>query len=73
MTALAKGIIIGVAYIFRLSIVPRTLGQPTSYTLNADPQNATTGKNHFYINSTSASIHFNPNRPAIAIDPPLGD
>ncbi len=60
-------------YIFRLSIVPRTLGQPSSYTLNADPQSAATGKNHFYIDSTSSTIHVNPNQPAGANDPPPGE
>jgi type II secretory pathway pseudopilin PulG len=56
-------------YIFRLSVVPRTLRQPTSYTLNADPQSVATGRNHFYLDSTSASIHVNPNQPAGATDP----
>jgi Tfp pilus assembly protein PilE len=56
-------------YIFRLNIMPRTSAQPASYTLNADPQSTATGHNHFYLDSTSASIHVNPNQPAGATDP----
>ena len=54
-------------YVFTLSV------RPKAYTLNADPQNANTGKNHFYVDSTSASIHVNPDRPAGAADPPPGE
>jgi type II secretory pathway pseudopilin PulG len=56
-------------YIFILSVVPRTLRQPTSYTLNADPQSAATGRDHFYVDSNSERIHVNPNQPASATDP----
>ena len=57
-------------YIFTLKLTPRTTGQQSSYTVNADPQNASTGKNHFYIDSTAGSIHVNPDQPASATDPP---
>lgn len=56
-------------YFFRLNIMPRTSAQPASYTLNADPQSTATGQNHFYLDSTSATIHVNPNQPAGATDP----
>jgi Tfp pilus assembly protein PilE len=56
-------------YFFRLNIMPRTSAQPTSYTLNADPQSDTRGKNHFYLDSNSSAIHVNPDRPASATDP----
>ena len=56
-------------YVFNLSVTPKTVSQPGSFTLNADPLSATTGKNHFYIDSTGASIHFNPSRSAGATDP----
>jgi Tfp pilus assembly protein PilE len=56
-------------YIFTLSVRPRTVNQPSSYALNADPQSDTTGKNHFYIDSNSPAIHVNPDRPAGANDP----
>jgi Tfp pilus assembly protein PilE len=59
-------------YVFNLSIVPKTSSQPTSYTLNADPQSAANGTNHYYIDSNSSAIHFNPDQPAGASDPGLG-
>ena len=60
-------------YVFNLNIIPKTSNQPTSYTLNADPQSAATGKNHFYTDSNNPTIHVNPNQPASAADPSLGD
>lgn len=60
-------------YVFNLNIVPKASSQPTSYTLNADPQSAATGKNHFYIDSYGSTIHVNPDEPASATDPPLGE
>ena len=57
-------------YVFNLSVTPKTVSQPSSYTLNADPLSATTGKLHFYIHSNSPALHVNPNRPAGADDPP---
>ena len=56
-------------YIFILSVSPKTVNQPSSYILNADPQSDNAGKNHFYIDANSASIHVNPNQPAGASDP----
>jgi Tfp pilus assembly protein PilE len=60
-------------YVFKSNITPKTSSQPTSYTLNADPQSAATGKNHFYIDSNSSMIHFNPDGPASANDPAPGE
>jgi Tfp pilus assembly protein PilE len=60
-------------YIFILSVSPKTGNQPSSYTLNADPQSDTAGKNHFYIDSNSPAIHINPNQPARASDPMPGE
>ncbi len=63
-------------YIFALKVNPKTTSSQTSYTLNADPQQAdgigATGKNHFYIDSTAGTIHVNANQPASPSDPPLG-
>jgi hypothetical protein len=50
-------------YVFTLKVTPGT------YTLNADPQSWRTGRNHFYVDSTSASIHMNPDQPAGPNDP----
>lgn len=63
-------------YIFTLKVNPKTTSSQTSYTLNADPQQAdgigATGKNHFYIDSEAGTIHVNANQPAGPNDPPLG-
>jgi len=59
-------------YIFTLKVTPKTASQPTSYTLNADPQTDSTGKNHFYLDSNDSTIHVNPDQPAGPNDPPLG-
>lgn len=58
-------------YVFKLNIIPKTSSQPTSYTLNADPQSAATGTNHYYIDSYGSTIHVNPDEPASAADPSL--
>jgi len=57
-------------YILTLKVTPSTSSQSSSYTLNADPQSWKTGANHFYVNSTSESIHMNPDQPAGPDDPP---
>ena len=63
-------------FVFTLKVTPKTTNQQTTYTLNADPQQAdgigATGKNHFYIDSTAGTIHVNPDQPAGPNDPPLG-
>ena len=51
-------------YILNLKVTPKTATSPTSYTLNADPQAESSGKNHFYIDSNEGSIHLNPDQPA---------
>ena len=56
-------------YIYTLKITPKTAGAPSSYTLNADPQNEGSGTNHFYIDSSDSSIHLNQTQPASASDP----
>ena len=59
-------------YVFTLQVIPKSATHPTSYTLNADPQTESTGKNHFYLDSTDATIHVNAVRPASVSDPQLG-
>jgi len=56
-------------YVFTLKVIPKTATQPTSYTVNADPQSDATGKNHFYIDSIDGAIHRNPDQPAGPGDP----
>ena len=60
-------------YVYTLRMIPKTATQPSSYTLNADPLNASIGKNHFYLDSTGGAIHVNAGQPASATDPPLGE
>jgi Tfp pilus assembly protein PilE len=59
-------------YLFNLKVMPKASGQISSYALNADPQSDTKGSRHFYIDSTSETIHANPDHSANASDPPLG-
>ena len=56
-------------YVLTLKVTPSTSSQPSAYTLNADPQSWKTGRNHFYVDSTGASIHVNPDQPAGPSDP----
>jgi len=63
-------------YVFTLKVIPKSAAQQTTYTVNADPQQSdgigATGKNHFYVDSASGTIHVNPDQPAGPNDPPLG-
>jgi prepilin-type N-terminal cleavage/methylation domain-containing protein len=56
-------------YILTLKVTPKSASQPTSYTLNADPQTDGSGTNHFYIDSSDSSIHVNPTQAAGPSDP----
>jgi type II secretory pathway pseudopilin PulG len=56
-------------YIYTLKVTPKTAGAPSSYTLNADPQNEGSATNHFYIDSSDSSIHVNAAQPAGPGDP----
>lgn len=60
-------------YTFALRVTSKTASGPTSYTLNADPQDSNTGKNHFYVDSTGGEIHVNADQPARATDPPIAN
>lgn len=63
-------------YVFTMKVIPKSTAQPASYTVNADPQQSegvsATGKNHFYLDSNSSTIHVNADQPASPNDPPLG-
>jgi Tfp pilus assembly protein PilE len=58
-------------YTFTLKVTTRTASVKTSYTLNADPQSGASGRNHFYLDSTSFAINVNADQPAGPNDPPL--
>ena len=63
-------------YVYTLKVTPKTANQHTSYTINADPQQAdgvgSTGKNHFYMDSEAGTIHVNADQAAGPNDPPIG-
>ena len=63
-------------YVYTMKIIPKSTTQQPGYTINADPQVASgsgaTGKNHYYVDSDSNTIHVNPEQPAGPSDPPIG-
>lgn len=63
-------------YIFTLRIIPKSTSTQPGYAVNADPQVtegvSATGKNHFYLDSDSNTIHVNTTQPATVTDPPIG-
>src|SRR2546430_12729882 len=60
-------------YVFQMRIIPKSTATQPGYAVNADPQVTegvgATGKNHFYFDSDSNTIHVNPTQPATATDP----
>lgn len=63
-------------YVFAMRIIPKSTTTQPGYAVNADPQVtegvSATGKNHFYLDSDSNTIHVNPTQPATVTDPPIG-
>jgi prepilin-type N-terminal cleavage/methylation domain-containing protein len=63
-------------YVFQMRIIPKSTSTQPGYAVNADPQVtegvSATGKNHFYLDSDSNTIHVNPSQPATVSDPPIG-
>jgi len=63
-------------YVFQMRVIPKSTTSQPGYAVNADPQVTdgvgATGKNHFYFDSDSNTIHVNPTQPATAADPPIG-
>src|SRR6267142_3086767 len=61
-------------YIFTMKIIPKSTNQQAAYTVNADPQVSegvgATGKNHYYVDSDTNTIHVNATHLATAADPP---
>jgi prepilin-type N-terminal cleavage/methylation domain-containing protein len=62
-------------YVFTMKIIPKGPNQPSSYSINADPQVATgvgaTGNRFFYIDPNIGSIRVNDTQPAGPDDPSL--
>ena len=63
-------------YVYTMKIIPKSTSAQPGYTINADPQVGTgvgaTGKNHYYVDSDTNTIHVNDSQPATATDPPIG-
>src|SRR5690349_11443323 len=63
-------------YVYTMKVIPKSTSAQPGYTINADPQVATgtsaTGKNHYYVDSDTNTIHVNADQPATATDPPIG-
>ena len=63
-------------YIFTMKVIPKSTTQQAGYLVNADPQITegvgATGKNHFYLDADTNTIHVNASQPATATDPPIG-
>jgi len=63
-------------YVFNMQVVPKSTTTQAGFAVNADPQVTegvgATGKNHFYLDSNSNTIHVNSTQPATATDPPIG-
>jgi prepilin-type N-terminal cleavage/methylation domain-containing protein len=63
-------------YVYTLKVIPKSTSQQAGYTINADPQVSegvgATGKNHYYLDSDSNTIHVNATQPAVISDPPIG-
>ena len=63
-------------YVYTMKVIPKSTSNQPGYTINADPQvasgSAATGKNHYYVDSDTNTIHVNGEQPATATDPPIG-
>lgn len=63
-------------YVYNMKVIPKSTTQQAGYTINADPQVTegvgATGKNHFYMDSDTNTIHVNAAQPATVSDPPIG-
>ncbi len=63
-------------YVYNMRVVPKSTTAQAGFIVNSDPQVTegvgATGKNHFYLDSDSNTIHVNPTQPATISDPPIG-
>jgi prepilin-type N-terminal cleavage/methylation domain-containing protein len=64
-------------YKYTMKVIPKSSGQPPSFSINADPQAkdgiSATGRRHFYIDSNVNTIRVNSGGPASADDSPEGE
>jgi len=63
-------------YVYTMKVIPKSTAQQPGYTVNTDPQVSegvgATGRNHYYVDSDTNTIHVNATQPATAADPPIG-
>lgn len=63
-------------YVFNMRVIPKSTTAQAGFAVNADPQVTqgvgATGKNHFYLDSDSNTIHVNSTQAATVADPPIG-
>lgn len=63
-------------YVYTMKVIPKSTSAQPGYTINADPQVPTgtsaTGRNHYYVDSDTNTIHVNADQPATATDLPIG-
>lgn len=56
-------------YVLVLVVTPKTAKLDSSFAISADPQNSSSGKQHFYLDSGTERIHVNSDRQAGPEDP----
>jgi prepilin-type N-terminal cleavage/methylation domain-containing protein len=63
-------------YVFTMRVIPKSTTSQPGYQVNADPQVTegvgATGKNHFFLDSNSNTIHVTATQQATLADPPIG-
>jgi type II secretory pathway pseudopilin PulG len=63
-------------YVYSMRVIPKSTTGRAGFAVNADPLVtegfSASGKNHFYLDSYSNTIHVNSTQPATANDPPIG-
>ena len=63
-------------YVYTMKVIPKSTAQQPGYAVNTDPQVSegvgATGRNHYYVDSDTNTIHVNATQPATATDPPIG-
>ena len=63
-------------YVFVMRVTPKSTTAQPGFAINADPQVTegvgATGKNHFFVDSNSNTIHVNSTQTATITDPPIG-
>ena len=63
-------------YVYNMRVIAKSTTAQAGFAINADPQVAegvgATGKNHFYMDSETNTIHVNETQPATISDPPIG-